>query len=136
MVKAVAEFLVGAAVILTPQYQVPLLLGSAAVKVGTSIAKQSKKDETEELQADSNGKSTSQQLTLQWDDLSVAIHSKKSDRLVPIFSNLSGCARPGRQATRLLLCKLISIKTCYLHTEQQHCCFECLQESMYLCTTL
>ena len=99
MVKAVAEFLAGAAVILTPQYQIPLLLGSAAVKVGTSIAKQRKKDEEHKQKADSNGKSTSQQLTLEWDDLSVAIHSKKSDRLVPIFSDLSGSARPGRQAT-------------------------------------
>ena len=98
MVKAIAEFLVGAAVILTPQYQVPLLLGSAAVKVGSSIVKQSKKEAAHKQEADSNGKSTSQQLTLQWDDLSVAIHSKKSGQLVPIFSNLSGSARPGRQA--------------------------------------
>ena len=107
MVKAVAEFLIGAAVILTPQYQVPLLLGSAAVKVGTSIVKQSKKDEAQEQEADSNGKSTSQQLTLEWDDLSVAIHSKKSDRLVPIFSDLSGCAHPGRQATTSLSANFI-----------------------------
>lgn len=41
MVKAVAEFLVGAAVIVTPQYQVPLLLGSAALKLGRSLVKRS-----------------------------------------------------------------------------------------------
>ena len=96
MVKAVAEFLVGAAVILTPQYQIPLFLGSAAVKVGTSIVKQNNKDEANEQEADSNGRSTSQQLTLEWEKLSVAIHSKKSKQLIPIFSNLSGSARPGR----------------------------------------
>lgn len=96
MVKAVAEFLVGAAVILTPQYQIPLLLGTAALKVGTSVAKQKKKDKNQQ-EVDSNGKFTAQQLTLKWDDLSVSIYSKKSKQLVPIFSNLKGSARPGRQ---------------------------------------
>lgn len=48
MGKAAAEFLVGAAVILTPQYQVPLLLGSAALKFGHSILVQKKAEEEEQ----------------------------------------------------------------------------------------
>ena len=96
MVKAIAEFLVGAAVILTPQYQVPLLLGTAAVKVGSSIVKQRKKAEDSEQAVDSNGEFTSQQLVLTWDDLSVALPSKKGKEAVPIFKDLQGSARPGR----------------------------------------
>ena len=41
MGKAVVEFLVGAAVIVTPQHQVPLLIGSAALKLGSSLVHRS-----------------------------------------------------------------------------------------------
>jgi hypothetical protein len=56
MVKAVAEFLVGAAVIVTPQYQVPLLIGSAALKIGTSLVKRgNSRGNTEEEVAHNGG---------------------------------------------------------------------------------
>ena len=96
MVKAVAEFLVGAAVILTPQYQVPLLLGSAALKVGSTVARQHKKGQDEEKDMDNNGQSSTEQLQIEWQDLSVAIGSKKAKSSTPVFEGLEGRARPGR----------------------------------------
>jgi len=59
MVKAVAEFLIGAAVIVTPQYQIPLLIGSAALKIGTSLVRNGNEcGEREEEIAHNGGKAS------------------------------------------------------------------------------
>ncbi len=55
MVNAVAEFLVGAAVIVTPQYQVPLLIGGAALKLGTSLVSRGNKSGDSQEEVAHNG---------------------------------------------------------------------------------
>ena len=96
MGKAIAEFVVGAAVILSPQHQIPLLLGSAALKLGSSIFHQDRKAAHQQRDEDENGASDLQQLTITWKGLSVAVPSKKTKKPKTIFENLAGSAKSGR----------------------------------------
>lgn len=98
MGKAVAEFVIGAAVILTPQYQVPLLLGSAALKIVSSAAHQSHQAAAEHDEH-GDGPIDMEHLTIKWDHLSVALPAKKTKQITPIFKDLQGSARPGRQVS-------------------------------------
>ena len=96
MVRAVAEFLVGAVAIVTPQYQLPLLAGSAAFKLGTALAKRSKRKRAPQESVPQNGDDKSDHLSLEWSQLSVAITNKKTGKRQQIFKDLQGIAQPGR----------------------------------------
>lgn len=94
MVKAVAEFLIGAAVIVNPQFQVPLLAGSAAFKVGQALARRARRGNDSEQEVPQNG--AEKRVALEWNQLSVAITNKKTKKRQEIFKDLKGTARPGR----------------------------------------
>lgn len=98
MVHPVGEFFLGATVIIAPQFRLQLLAGTAAFKFGKSILGRSKRrNGAPGKGAVQNG--SEQQLTLEWDQLSVAIANKKSGKTRTIFNGLEGSARPGRWAT-------------------------------------
>ena len=85
------EFAVGAAVILAPQYGIPVFLASA---VGKLVFKSRKRNAPGNLDesCDSNGK---QQVRLQWSQVSCSI-TTKSGEVKQLLQEQSAIAKPNR----------------------------------------
>jgi len=85
------EFAVGAAVILAPQYGIPVFLASA---VGKLVFKSRKRNAPGHLdeRCDSNGK---QQVSLQWSRVSCSI-TLKNGEVKPLLQEQSAIAKPNR----------------------------------------
>ena len=94
MGKALVEFLVGAAIIAAPQHQFALAAGSLVLKSGLALKQKSKADHASRLEA-SHGKKQ-REIKLEWKNVSVALHDKKSGNTKQIFKDVSGSANPGR----------------------------------------
>jgi len=85
------EFAVGAAVILAPQYGIPVFLASA---LGKLVFKSRKHDAPGHLdeRCDSNGK---QRVSLQWSHISCSITTKKGE-VKQLLQEQSAIAKPNR----------------------------------------
>ena len=95
MVKQIAEFLAGAAVITTPQLGVPLLVGAASLKAGHALTKRVRRKRPA-TELPTNGEDSAEKVSLEWGRLSVAITNMKTGKRQQIFKDLSGTAKPGR----------------------------------------
>ena len=94
MVRALAEFALGAVIITLPQLQLPLLAGTVAFKAGNLVRKQHKRGR-EAPKVLANGEDGSGKVKLEWDKLSVILTDKRGFKKV-IFEDVSGSADPGR----------------------------------------
>lgn len=93
MVRALGEFILGAAVIISPACRVPVLIGSTTFTLGKTLAKRSRARKGQQLPP-RNG--ADKQVAIEWDQLSADISSKKSGKRRVILKNLQGSAQPGR----------------------------------------
>lgn len=98
MVKALVEFALGAAVIVSPQCQLPVLAGSAGLKLGSMLVRRARGQRSSRRSAATGAHETS--IELQWDRLSVSIMHKKTGQRQQVFKDLEGSARPGRSVKR------------------------------------
>lgn len=92
--KALLEFVVGAAVIVNSQYQVPVLAGSVALKLGRVLARRLKRRRRSRRGSATGDHESS--VELEWSRLSVGITHKKTGQQQQIFRDLDGLAQPGR----------------------------------------
>ena len=94
MGKALVEFLIGAAIIAAPQHQFALAAGSLVLKSGLALKQKTRSDHVSKFEA-SNG-TKQRKITLEWKNVSVALHDKKSGKSKQIFKDVSGSAQSGR----------------------------------------
>ena len=85
------EFAVGVAVILTPQYGIPVFVGSTIGKFLLKSRKRKHVASTEDSES-SNGK---QQVSLQWSHVSCSITTKKGETK-QLLKDQSAVAKPNR----------------------------------------
>ena len=92
------EFAVGAAVILVPQYGIPVFV---ATTIGRFVLKARKRKTPSRVDsaAESNGK---QQVSLQWSHVSCSVTTKKGDTK-QLLKDQSAVAKPNRYARNLEL---------------------------------
>lgn len=98
------DFLLGAAVIALPQYQIPVLYGSASIAILRSIRRKRSKHRKAGSHAGNtivtDGRSTRQQVNLHFTNIRCSITNKKGVTKT-ILQNMSGEAKPGRCAVFL-----------------------------------
>lgn len=94
------DFILGAAVIALPQYQIPVLIGTASLSLFRKIKQ--KRSAHKKLGPDpghassvTSGGSTRQQVNLQFTDVRCSITNKKGVKKT-ILNDITGTAKPGR----------------------------------------
>ena len=99
MGSGTVDFLLGAAVIALPQYQIPVLLGTASISILRSIrrrrCKHRKSTPDPSNAAVTDGGSTRQHVDLRFTDVRCSI-TNKTGVTKTILQNINGEAKPGR----------------------------------------
>lgn len=94
MGQGLVDFLLGAAVIVAPQHQLPVAVGAGLLKAGSATIQHRSQKRAARASAEADHQSSSQ-TTLDWDQLSCTL-TRKDGTQKNILQHLSGSAQPGR----------------------------------------
>ena len=99
MGQGLVDFVLGAAVIVAPQHQLPVAVGAGLLKAGSAAIQHRSQKRAGRTTAEA-GQQSASRTTLDWDQLGCVL-AKKDGTNKSILQNLSGSAQPGRSGSTL-----------------------------------
>ena len=110
MGQGLVDFVLGAAVIVAPQHQLPVAVGAGLLKAGSAAIQHRSQTRAIRATAEADQQSSSR-TTLDWDQLSCTL-TRKDGTHKNILQHLSGTAQPGRSAPDVSVAQLHGLHGC------------------------